>query len=86
MYYLYISAEVVPQRQTPEKFMIPHMRACFGPNGQIVKVMPNRPAEGQPATVEIHSVREMLADNEETEELDQFPGPLVRWGDLKIHT
>lgn len=74
------TAEVVPQRQTPEKFMIPHVRACFGPNGQLVKVVPNRPADGQPATIEIHDVQVMLEENTEAEELRQFPGPLVRYG------
>ncbi|WAR31439.1 SC16A-like protein [Mya arenaria] len=72
------TTEVIPQRQTPEKFMIPHMRACFGPNGQLVKVLPNRPADGQPATVEIHSVQTLLDGNEEAEELEEYPGPLVR--------
>ncbi|XP_060586263.1 uncharacterized protein LOC132742001 isoform X4 [Ruditapes philippinarum] len=72
------TTDVIPQRQTPEKFMIPHMRACFGPNGQLVKVIPNRPADGQPATVEIHDVQALLEDNEEAEVLSQFPGPLVR--------
>lgn len=59
--------------------MIPHMRVSFGPNGQLVKVLPNRPADGQPATVEIHDLHEMLEVTEEAQELDEFPGPLVRW-------
>lgn len=65
-------------RMTPAKYTIPHMCVRFGPGGQLVKVMPNRPADGQPATVEIHEVNEMLQENPETEELKAFPGPLIR--------
>lgn len=59
--------------------MIPHVRACFGPNGQLVKVLPNRPADCQPATIEIHDVQCMLEENEESEDLNSFPGPLVKY-------
>ncbi|XP_056012236.1 protein transport protein Sec16A-like isoform X4 [Ostrea edulis] len=70
--------EAAPSRMTPVKHSIPHVCVRFGPGGQLVKVIPNRPAEGQPATVEIHDINEMLQDNPETEELKNFPGPLVR--------
>ncbi|XP_052250710.1 uncharacterized protein LOC127857963 isoform X3 [Dreissena polymorpha] len=72
------TTDVIPQRQTPEKFMIPHRRAAFGPNGQLVSVLPSRPADGEPATVEIHNVQAMLEVNQESQELADFPGPLVR--------
>ena len=55
------------------------MRACFGPNGQLIKVIPNRPAEGQPATIEIHDVQTMLEEKEESQYLSEFPGPLVKY-------
>ncbi|XP_061183855.1 uncharacterized protein LOC133192032 isoform X3 [Saccostrea echinata] len=70
--------ETAPSRMTPVKHSIPHACIRFGPGGHLVKVMPNRPSEGQPATVEIHDLNEMLQDNPETEELKNFPGPLVR--------
>ncbi|KAK7502616.1 hypothetical protein BaRGS_00006191, partial [Batillaria attramentaria] len=65
-------------RMTPPKYLLPHVRVCFGPTGQLVKVLPNRPAEGQPATVEIHDVQVMLQENDEVKDLRVFPGPLVR--------
>ena len=55
------------------------MRASFGPNGQLVKILPNRPTDGQPATIEIHEVEAMLAENIEAQELREFPGPLIRY-------
>lgn len=35
---------------------MPHICARFGPGGQLIKVIPNLPSEGQPALVEIHSM------------------------------
>ncbi|XP_071152410.1 protein transport protein Sec16A-like isoform X2 [Mytilus edulis] len=67
-----------PGRMTPEKYTLPHMCARFGPGGHLIKVMPNRPKEGQTATVEIHDISMMLEDRPEVEELKCFPGPLVR--------
>ena len=55
------------------------MRASFGPNGQLVKILPNRPTDGQPATIELHEVEAMLAENMESQELREFPGPLIRY-------
>ena len=63
---------------TPPKYLLPHVRVCFGATGQLVTVLPTRPAEGQPATVEIHSLESLLSDNPQLEELKSFPGPLVR--------
>ena len=81
MFVFCLTVEQEPRRATPEKFPIPHMRACFGPNGQLVKVLPNRPTDGQPATIEIHEVEAMLAENVESQELREFPGPLIRYAD-----
>lgn len=48
---------VAPSRPTsPEKFSVPHICARFGPGGQLIKVIPNLPSEGQPALVEVHSM------------------------------
>ncbi|KAL5012898.1 hypothetical protein ScPMuIL_011449 [Solemya velum] len=65
-------------RMTPAKFSYPHVCARFGSSGQLIKVQPNCPTEGQPAIVEIHEVEDMLGDLEEVEELRSFPGPLVK--------
>nr|XP_036863595.1 protein transport protein Sec16A isoform X5 [Manis javanica] len=69
--------EQVPSRPTsPEKFSVPHICARFGPGGQLIKVIPNLPSEGQPALVEIHSMETLLQHVPELEELRSFPGPL----------
>nr|XP_034361306.1 protein transport protein Sec16A isoform X3 [Arvicanthis niloticus] len=67
----------VPSRPTsPEKFTVPHVCARFGPGGQLLKVIPNLPSEGQPALVEIHSLETLLQHTPEQEEMRSFPGPL----------
>ena len=63
---------------TPAKFFTPHTCAVFGSGGRLIHVLPNRPGEGQPATVEIINVEDMLSDQKEAEEFHNFPGPLVR--------
>jgi len=40
----------------PLKFSLPHVAVCFGAGGQLVLVCPHRPAEGQLAHVELHSL------------------------------
>ncbi|KAI5253553.1 Protein Transport Protein Sec16A [Manis pentadactyla] len=71
------TVEQVPSRPTsPEKFSVPHICARFGPGGQLIKVIPNLPSEGQPALVEIHSMETLLQHVPELEELRSFPGPL----------
>lgn len=64
---------------TPAKFFTPHTCAVFGPSGQLIHVPANLPTDGQPATVEIMSVENVLADQKEAEELHSFPGPLIRY-------
>ncbi|CAH1786045.1 unnamed protein product [Owenia fusiformis] len=68
----------VPERSTPVKFSMPHVCASFGPGGQLIKVLPNRPADGQAATVTIHDMAAMIPDCSEAEELRSFPGPLIK--------
>ncbi|XP_075761504.1 protein transport protein Sec16A isoform X3 [Pelodiscus sinensis] len=73
------SVEQVPSRPlTPEKFLVPHVCARFGPGGHLTKVLPNLPSEGQPALVEIHSMETMLQHMPEQEEMRAFPGPLAK--------
>ncbi|XP_052581042.1 protein transport protein Sec16A isoform X5 [Peromyscus californicus insignis] len=71
------TVEQAPSRPTsPEKFTVPHVCARFGPGGQLLKVIPNLPSEGQPALVEIHSLETLLQHTPEQEEMRSFPGPL----------
>lgn len=69
-----------PQRMTPTKFTIAHVVARFSPGGHLIKVLPNTPADGMPATVEIHRVEDMLeeAEDDHVIEMKSFPGPLIR--------
>jgi len=46
--------------------------------GQVVKILPHYPLDGQPATVEIHDMQGMLSSDETVKELQGVPGPLVR--------
>ncbi|OCT67033.1 protein transport protein Sec16A isoform X3 [Xenopus laevis] len=71
--------EQVPSRPlTPEKFGSPHICARFGPGGQLIKVLPNLPSDGQPALVEIHNMEVIMQNSPEQEQLRSFPGPLVK--------
>ncbi|KAM3825332.1 protein transport protein Sec16A isoform 2-T3 [Vipera latastei] len=71
--------EQVPSRPlTPEKFSMPHVCAKFGPGGQLIKVLPNLPSEGQPALVEMHSMEMLMQHSSEQEEMRAFPGPLTK--------
>eukprot|EP00058_Branchiostoma_floridae_P014780 XP_002600268.1 hypothetical protein BRAFLDRAFT_66773 [Branchiostoma floridae] len=65
-------------RTTPAKFHIPHMLARFGPGGHMIKVLPNNPADGMPAVVEVHGLETLLVNNNEVEELRSFHGPLIK--------
>ncbi|NXD83889.1 SC16B protein, partial [Halcyon senegalensis] len=67
-----------PVPVAPPKFLLPHTAVCFGAGGQLVLVCPHRPAEGQLARVELHSLEVILHDTKELEELQTFPGPLAR--------
>lgn len=67
-----------PQSFTPLKYSLPHVAVCFGAGGQMVRVCPNYPTEGQPAIIEIHSLEVILHDTQEQEEMRAFLGPLIR--------
>ncbi|XP_077609051.1 protein transport protein Sec16A isoform X2 [Crocuta crocuta] len=71
------TTEQAPSRPTsPEKFSVPHVCARFGPGGQLIRVTPNLPSEGQPALVEVHSMETLLQHTPDQEEMRSFPGPL----------
>uniref|UniRef100_A0A8C8ZXU0 Protein transport protein sec16 n=1 Tax=Prolemur simus TaxID=1328070 RepID=A0A8C8ZXU0_PROSS len=79
------AVEQVPSRPTsPEKFSVPHICARFGPGGQLIKVLPNLPSEGQPALVEVHSMETLLQHTSEQEEMRAFPGPLGKGDTHKV--
>ncbi|XP_069719180.1 protein transport protein Sec16B [Phaenicophaeus curvirostris] len=67
-----------PAPVVPHKFPLPHVALCFGAGGQLVLVCPHRPAEGQLAHVELHSLEVILHGTKDLEELQAFPGPLAR--------
>ncbi|KAG8517317.1 Protein transport protein Sec16B, partial [Galemys pyrenaicus] len=64
--------------KAPMKFYIPHVPVSFGPGGQLVRVGPSSPCDGQIALVELHSMEVILNDSEEQEEMRAFSGPLIR--------
>ncbi len=57
-----------------------HVRASFGALGYLVKVMPSRPAYGEPAVVVMEELPASLQLNRE--EVATFPGPLVKYVQL----
>lgn len=65
------------QRLTPAKFSTAHIKASIS-SGYLVNIPPHYPLDGQPATIEILNIQKLLQDNEEVQELMQFPGPLVK--------
>ncbi|NXB63285.1 SC16B protein, partial [Struthidea cinerea] len=67
-----------PTPAVPLKFPELHTALCFGAGGHLVLACPQRPAEGQPPRVELHSLEAILHGTEELEELQAFPGPLAR--------
>ncbi|KAL4674784.1 hypothetical protein H8959_018718 [Pygathrix nigripes] len=64
--------------KAPMKFYVPHVPVSFGPGGQLVRVGPSSPTDGQAALVELHSMEVILNDSEEQEEMRSFSGPLIR--------
>lgn len=63
---------------TPAKFPVAHVKVSFNASGHMIKVLPNRPADGQPAQVEILEVDSDLKLSPEAEEMHLYPGPLVK--------
>lgn len=78
LFSLFLPQDYNQGRMTPAKFFTPHTCAAFGPGGRLIHVLPNRPADGQTATVEIINVEDILSDQKEAEEFHNFPGPLIR--------
>lgn len=62
---------------TPAKFATAHIKASIS-SGNLVKILPHYPLDGQPATVEVGSIQQLLINDDEYKELADFPGPLIK--------
>ena len=58
--------------------MLGHAKGTLPVSGQLLRILPNSPKDGQPATVELESVADVMATDPHDEVLKSFPGPLVR--------
>ncbi|CAG2059298.1 unnamed protein product, partial [Timema podura] len=67
-----------PQQLTPAKFSTAHVKGVMTARGQLLRVMPHYPLDGQSATVEIHDMQALPGLEDTRQELRDFPGPLVR--------
>lgn len=72
----YEDQTIQAQRLTPAKFSTAHVKASIA-SGNLLKILPNYPIDGQSAAVEIHNLSLILTNDEEHKELQQFPGPLL---------
>ena len=69
-----------PARETPELYVLPHLRASFGFGGQLVTSLPNNPNANESAVVEICSLKDLVVDSSMAafvEEVEASPGPLI---------
>ncbi|XP_041861766.1 protein transport protein Sec16B [Melanotaenia boesemani] len=66
------------QSSEPLKFSVPHAVVSFGPVGQLVRVTPGMSAQQNIGQLEIHSMEVILSENQEQQEMRNFPGPLAR--------
>lgn len=69
--------ETAPQRLTPAKFATAHIKASIS-SGNLVKIPPHYPLDGQIAAVEFGDIQTLLLSDDELKELVDFPGPLVK--------
>lgn len=64
-------------RLTPTKFSTAHIKADIS-SGHFIQVLPHYPIDGQPPIVEILDMQKLLADDPEQQELNEYPGPLIK--------
>ena len=57
VFYAYLE----PARRTPLKHMLGHVKGTLPVSGHLLRMLPNSPKDGQPATVELEGVTELLA-------------------------
>ena len=60
--------------------MLGHVKGTLPVSGHLLRMLPNSPKDGQPATVELEGVTELLAADPQHDVLRSFPGPRVRYG------
>lgn len=70
-------SNIQSQRLTPAKFSTAHVKASIS-SGYLLNVLPHYPLDGQSATIEIINVQCLLENDEEMQELSEFPGPLIK--------
>ena len=73
-----VAVEPEPARRTPLKHMLGHVKGTLSADGHLMRMLPNNPTDGQPATIELVNISEMLAADPQVEVLRAFPGPLLR--------
>ncbi|XP_052130597.1 uncharacterized protein LOC113215394 [Frankliniella occidentalis] len=66
------------QRLTPFKFSTAHIKGILTRRGQLLKVLPHYPLDGQSASIEVHSLQSLIPQDASLQELLALPGPLVR--------
>lgn len=74
---LFEDQTTVSQRLTPAKYATAHVKATIN-SGQLVKIVPSYPLDGQPASVELCDLQSFLRYDDELQELTEFPGPLIK--------
>ncbi|XP_065156222.1 protein transport protein Sec16A isoform X4 [Atheta coriaria] len=74
---LLLEDSTVSQRLTPAKFSTAHIKSSIT-SGRLVKILPHYPMDGQSAVVELERLQDLLQNDDELIELEQFPGPLAR--------
>ncbi|KAM9831307.1 protein transport protein Sec16B [Neosynchiropus ocellatus] len=60
------------------KFSIPHAIVSFGPAGQLIRVTPGASTQEHISQVEIHSLELIFSESKEQQEMNNYPGPLIR--------
>ncbi|XP_069689503.1 protein transport protein Sec16A-like isoform X2 [Periplaneta americana] len=71
-------AATTPQRLTPAKFSTAHIKGIITSRGQVIKIQPHYPLDGQPAVVEIHDIQALICPDDAVKDIIDYPGPLVR--------
>ena len=76
---VFLVVPVVPQRLTPFKYSMPHVRASLLGASRLVQVLPNNPQDGQSARVDVHDLASMTSEiQNEIEVVKLYPGPLIK--------
>ncbi|XP_053741526.1 protein transport protein Sec16B isoform X1 [Synchiropus splendidus] len=63
---------------TRPKFSVPHSVVSFGPAGHLIRVTPGASTQEHISQVEIHSLEVIFSETKEQQEMNNYPGPLIR--------